>query len=289
MDTKFGKGRVVEVNWRAVHIDTENGVQVVPNAALAGDAFVNLSRTTAPYFKAKATLTFAHDDPPGQVKAMLLSVVETLPAKLADVPAAAVALGAGSYRVAVPIASPAEESATITLLQHRAWYAGQRAGLHLDDVKPGRRARAAYIAEHLPAIGASLGLDSDAIATMLAGARLLPYADGEVVQHVSSVPNAVGFITEGRVGMFVIADGGRRLAVGELGAGDYIGGTALTRQQMITGVVALSDTTIIAVSRTAMDTAVHNDHRLARQIGDTIEMRRRTARQALAEAAKGVR
>ena len=33
LDTKFGKGRVVEVNWRAVHIDTENGIRVIPNAA----------------------------------------------------------------------------------------------------------------------------------------------------------------------------------------------------------------------------------------------------------------
>jgi small-conductance mechanosensitive channel len=62
LDTKFGKGRVAEVNWRAVHIDTENGLQVIPNAALAEDSFVNLSRTTAPYFKARAALTFAADD-----------------------------------------------------------------------------------------------------------------------------------------------------------------------------------------------------------------------------------
>jgi small-conductance mechanosensitive channel len=33
LDTKFGKGRVVEVNWRAVHLDTENGTQILPNAS----------------------------------------------------------------------------------------------------------------------------------------------------------------------------------------------------------------------------------------------------------------
>jgi small-conductance mechanosensitive channel len=87
LETKFGKGRVVEVNWRAVHLDTENGIQVVPNAVLAGDAFVNLSRTVAPYYKAKTTLTFAPEDPPGLVKATLLAVAENLPAKLPDVPA----------------------------------------------------------------------------------------------------------------------------------------------------------------------------------------------------------
>ncbi len=289
LDTKFGKGRVVEVNWRAVHIDTDNGLQIVPNAALAGDSFVNLSRTTAPYFKAKATLTFAPDDPPGQVKATLLSVAESLPAKLSGVPAAVTAVGAGAYRVTVPIASPGDDGGTANLLAHRAWYAAQRAGLHLDAVKSRRKEKGAYIAERIQSIAATMGLGPEAAATMLAGARLLPFAEGEIIQPVNSVPKAVGFITEGEVGTFVTAADGRRLSLGELEVGDYIGATSLTRQRMITGVIALADTTIVAVSREAMNTVVQQDHRLARQFGDTIELRRRAAREALAEAEQGVR
>ena len=289
LDTKFGKGRVVEVNWRAVHIDTENGVQIVPNAALAGDAFVNLSRTTAPYFKAKATLTFAPEDPPGQVKVTLLTVAESLPAKLTGVPAAVTAVGAGAYRVTVPIASPGDDGGTANLLAHRAWYAAQRAGLHLDAVKSRRKEKGAYIAERIQSIAATMGLGPEAAATLLAGARLLPFAEGEIIQPVNSVPKAVGFITEGEVGTFVTAADGRRLSLGALEVGDYIGATSLTRQRMITGVIALTDTTIVAVSREAMNTVVQQDHRLARQIGDTIELRRRAAREALAEAEQGVR
>ena len=89
--------------------------------------------------------------------------------------------------------------------------------------------------------------------------------------------------------MFVDTADGRRLTLGDLGAGDHIGGTALTRQRMITGVAAVIDTTIIAVSRDAMNAIVQRDHRLARRIGEEIEMRRRAAREALAEAAEGVR
>ena len=277
------------MNWRAVHIDTENGVQILPNAALAGDSFVNLSRTTAQYFKAKSTLTFAADDPPGAVKATLLAVAGALPAKLAGVPATVVALGVGSYRVSVPIASPAGEGGTNAALLHRAWYAGQRAGLHLDGVKSRNKDKLVYIAEQVQVIGAALGLGDEARATMLGGARLLPFAEGEIIQPANSVPNSVGFITAGTVGMTVHTEDGRRLALGELAAGDFIGGTSLTRQRMITEIAALTDTTIIAVSREAMNTIAQQDHRLARQIGDTIEMRRRTAREALAEAAQGVR
>ena len=296
LDTKFGKGRVVEVNWRAVHLDTENGIQILPNAALAGDSFVNLSRTVAPYFKAKATLTFAPEDPPGVVKSALLSVAENLPTKLPGVPAKVLSVGViGSdlrfmtYRVIVPVATAADESAATAMMLHRAWYAAQRAGLHLNDIASPDEAAAAYAAGHLPAIAAALGVDDDGAASMVADATVLAYTEGEIIQPVSSIPQAMGFIAEGTVGMFVYADDGRRLDLGELTVGDYIGGTSLTRQRMLTGVVAITDTTIVSVPRDTMNTVVQQNHRLARQIGETIDIRRRTAREALDEAAQGVR
>jgi CRP-like cAMP-binding protein len=99
----------------------------------------------------------------------------------------------------------------------------------------------------------------------------------------------MGFIAEGTVGMFVYAEDGRQLDLGELTVGDYIGGTALTRQRMLTGVMAISDTTIVSVPRDTMNTVVQQNHRLARQIGETIDIRRRAAREALDEASQGVR
>jgi len=296
LDTKFGKGRVVEVNWRAVHLDTENGLQIVPNAALAGDSFVNLSRTVAPYFKAKATLTFAPEDPPGAVKAALLAVAENLPAKLPGVPAKVVSAGVSgddlrfmAYRVIIPVATAADESAATALMLHRGWYAAQRAGLHLNDIASPNEAAAAYAAGFLPAVAATLGIDDDAAATMVADARVLPYAEGEIIQPVNSTPQAMGFIAEGTVGMFVYAEDGRQLELGELTVGAFIGGTALTRQRMLTGVVALTDTTMVSVPRDTMNSVVQQNNRLARQIGETIDVRRRTAREALDEAAQGVR
>jgi small-conductance mechanosensitive channel len=293
LDTKFGKGRVAEVNWRAVHIDTENGIQIIPNAALAGDAFINLSRTTAPFFKAKATFSFAAGDPPGVIKSTLKAVADAAPAKLVDEKASVTPLGAHashpgmvSYRVMVPVASPAEDGGTVSLLQQRVWYAAQRSGLHLDNTKSGSRRKSAYLAERIGMIASGLGLGSEAAAAMLADARVLPYAEGEIIQPVNSIPEAMGFITEGEVGMFAKTPSGGRIDLGELGVGDYIGGTSLTRQRMITGVIALTDVTMVSVSRDTMNAIVQKDHRLARQIGDAIEMRRRAAREALAELAQ---
>jgi CRP-like cAMP-binding protein len=92
------------------------------------------------------------------------------------------------------------------------------------------------------------------------------------------------FIAEGAASMFATTPDGAQLPIGDLGPGDFIGGSALTRQKMTVGVVAKTDTTLIAVATDAMSSIVQGDHRLARQIGDAIEMRRRAAREAIAEA-----
>lgn len=289
LDTAAAKGRVVEVNWRAAHIDTGNGIQVVPNAMLATGSFTNLSRAQGAVYQATATLTFGADDPPGAVAAALLSVATGLPTRLAKSPAKVVSIGEAKYKVSVPVTSPADEGRTRALLLHRAWYAAQRAGLHLDGTSPKPKTARAYVDTEVQRIGAALGLAEEAVTVMAQGGRQLLYAEGEIIQAVNSVPDAVGFITTGSVGLIVYADDGRELSVGRLGVGDYIGGTALTRQRMLTGVVALTDTTIVAVPREAMNAVVQHNPRLARQIGEVIEMRRKAATDALAEAAAGVR
>ncbi len=44
IDAPTARGRVVEVNWRATHIDTGSGMMIMPNSALAAASFKNLSR-----------------------------------------------------------------------------------------------------------------------------------------------------------------------------------------------------------------------------------------------------
>jgi small-conductance mechanosensitive channel len=293
LDTKFGKGRVVEVNWRAVHLDTENGVQVVPNAALAGDSFTNLSRTVAPYYKAKAWFAFSAEDPPGQVKRVLLSVADGLPAKLNDVKALAIPKGTHevhpglvNYLMLVPVASPGEADGAASMLRLRVWYAAQRAGLHLDNVASGDSRSSAYLAEQMGVLAAGLGLDQDAAATMLASSRVLLFAEGEIIQAVDSVPESMCFIADGQASMFATTPQGAVIPLGNLGPGDFIGGAALTRQKMTVGVSSTTDTTLIAVDTDAMNAIVKRDHRLAKQIGDAVELRRQARREAIAEAAR---
>ena len=58
LDTGTARGRVVEVNWRAVHIDTGSGMRIMPNSMLATTSFTNLSRPPGTH-KLAMTMTFS--------------------------------------------------------------------------------------------------------------------------------------------------------------------------------------------------------------------------------------
>ena len=55
--TGAGKGRIIEINWRATHLDTGNGILVIPNGELAGSTFRNLTRASSPYDANAGTCT----------------------------------------------------------------------------------------------------------------------------------------------------------------------------------------------------------------------------------------
>ena len=71
LDTPAARGRVVELNWRAVHIDTGSGLEITPNSVLAGASFTNLSRPPGAH-KITVDSTFAASDSPDGVCALLV-------------------------------------------------------------------------------------------------------------------------------------------------------------------------------------------------------------------------
>jgi len=77
------RGRVVEVNWRAVHLETGAGTQITPNSVLAGASFTNLSRP-ADAHSITVTTIFSLDDPPNQVCALLTRLAADLPMRRPD-------------------------------------------------------------------------------------------------------------------------------------------------------------------------------------------------------------
>ncbi len=78
IQTPTAAGRVLEVNWRATHIDTGGGLLIVPNSVLAAAPFTNFSRPPGTH-RLTVTTQFAVDDPPDEVIATLNRVAAALP------------------------------------------------------------------------------------------------------------------------------------------------------------------------------------------------------------------
>jgi small-conductance mechanosensitive channel len=280
IDTGGVRGQIVEVNWRAVHLDTGNGIVVMPTANLAGGSFTNLSRATDP-FAAVIDTAFATDDAPLQVRGLLADVARDIPLASADREPSITTLGGSAYRIAIPLRNAGDESAVVDAFTTRLWYAARRAELHLDGDLTDDWNTPSRLQDALHQIAPLLSLrplDAEALASE---ARLERYAAGEVLLRPGVVPGATRFILAGRVLLGIPTDSGF-VQVTELARDDAVGLTALTRSPTLSRAIALTELEVVAVPVTVLDDVVRTHPVLARELVREQENRVRLARTALA-------
>ncbi|MFN4000731.1 mechanosensitive ion channel family protein [Microcella sp.] len=277
------RGRVVEVNWRSVHIRTIGGVVIVPNSELAGASFSNLSRKEGPY-SACAMVQFATEDPPEAVIRVMTRVAADLPMIVEGATPSADAFAAGSYEITIPVATPSDEYGALSEFRRRLWYAARRAGLHLDrdyyveyDTIEQRRAM-------LTRFCSALYCSPDELQQHAERVRVERYVAGEKLQHIGEVPDGIRLIDSGATLMVVEAAGGVRVPVTELTRDEVVGLTSLTRQGINAAVYATTEVTVLAVPVDVLDRLVAERPELARDFGREIDNRRALVSAAFAKA-----
>src|SRR5262249_26845367 len=120
-------GKVIEINWRSVHIETAgHEVKVVPNSTLNKQSFSNLSRPTPARTEA-IDLTFPAACAPNRVKQVLLELLRTTPGVLAapapEVQTVSVLGGSACYRASFTVARQEDVGAARDAFMTRLWYA----------------------------------------------------------------------------------------------------------------------------------------------------------------------
>ncbi|PWD52503.1 hypothetical protein C8046_10590 [Serinibacter arcticus] len=274
------QGRVIEVNWRAVHIDTGAGIQIVPNSTLSGASFTNKSQPRGA-FHATTTVKFSTDDPPHEVVALLEEVADSLPSRATGERAAADYLGAGAYSVTLPIAAPSLQQQALSTYLAWLWYAARRRSLALDGDSTDPLAEPARLAAALDVVAPTLHLGEAERELVVATSRLERYGTGEIVQAAGRVPREVRFVVEGRARVAVEADGGL-IDIATAEPGDYVGQTALTREKALAAAVAADVLTVLVVPVATLDKLVAARPMLAQEIGRSTELKRKLAAEALA-------
>jgi small-conductance mechanosensitive channel len=285
LETPAAKGRVVEVNWRAVHLETSTGLQITPNSVLAGASFSNLSR---PEQKHKITVTtiFSLEDPPNQVCAMLARVAADLPQRRMDGTVSASPSGGLVYTTKIPLNSPADDGDAKTLFLQWVWYASRREGLHLDEADDDFSTTERISDAVRTVVVPTLRLDADEIDAVLPNATLERYGADELIQRSGEVPDRMTFIVAGRVRLAGSADEGPEIRIGTLEEGSFFGQSTLTRQPVIGNAQAIDEVTVVHVDRAHIEMLVQRNPLLLQEFGRTIEERRNNARKALTTSAE---
>jgi small-conductance mechanosensitive channel len=274
LDTPTARGRVVEANWRAVHIQTDNGLQITPNSVLAATSFTNLSRPPGAHQLAMTT-TFSVDDPPDRVRRLLSRVAGTLPQCRADSTPTAVAAGSGEYRVTIGLKSPADDGAARATFLRWIWYAARREGLHLDgaddDFSTPARVQMAMRTVVAPALRLSL-TDQQ---SLIPHAKIVRYGADEVVQFAGEVPTAMTFLVAGNIQLTTTAEDGSVLSLSVLEEGSFLGLTSLTRQPNFSTAYALKEVTAMQIDREHIEDLVMRSPLLLQELGRIIDDRRK--------------
>lgn len=285
LDAGGVQGRVVEVNWRAVHIDTGAGIQIVPNASLAGSSFLHLSRPPGAHH-APVQVAFGTDDPPHEVLALLIDVAAGLPWRAPGDDPAATYLGGGKYEVSLPLLGPADVHEATSLYLGWLWRAARRRGLALDNDATDPIAEGGRLGDAVAVVGDTLQLDGDQRAILGEQSRLERYGAGEILQRLETVPNRLRFVVSGRLELrtSVGHGGGGRVFVSWVDRGDYIGQTALTREPAIAEAVADGVVTVLSLPVATLESFLVAKPTLASVIGRSIEARRARVAQAVAQS-----
>lgn len=284
LDTPSARGRVVEVNWRATHIDTGSGMQIMPNSVLAGASFTNLSR---PELSHSLTITnvFGVSDPPDRVCELLVQTATQLPQRRSGVAAKAVPLGGNQYKTTIPLRTPADDAAARATFLRWVWYASRRAELHLDDVDD-EFATPERVANAVRQIGPTLRLSQTEQQELFSNATLIRFGADETIQAAGEVPAQMSFVVHGQVQVTVTGDGGAVIPVRVLDEGDFLGQTALTREGTLAAAYAVGEATVLQVDRDFVEELVLRNPRLLHEIGRVIEERRANVKQALGAAGR---
>jgi small-conductance mechanosensitive channel/CRP-like cAMP-binding protein len=281
VETTSAKGRVVEVNWRATHINTGSGLEIIPNSVLAGQAFANLSRPAGGH-----TITvpakFAGTDAPDEVCALLASVAANLPYLHPDGQPLVNANSSTDYAVTITVRSPADDVEARSTFQRWLWYAARRAGVRLDGLEDDFstvKRRADALRKMAPILRAS----SSELETLLPNVEVTRYGAGEVMQHSGDVPSSMAFVVKGRVRLVVTGRDGTVVPVNTLHEGDFIGQTALTREPVTGSAYAVGEVTMLQIDRNSLEQLVFRKPELIQDLSQAIDERRERARAAAAQ------
>ncbi len=282
-------GKVVEINWRSIHIETPTReTRIVPNVSLYKSAFSNLSR---PNTKRTDSLEigFSYDDPPNRVKQAMLELLNSIPGILSDPGPSVRVFNYGdfsiTYRLIFTVMTQEELGQVRDRIMTNIWYVARREQFNIPyPIATQIQVRPEELPSSKPIEPSDLAKAFPLFRTVPFGKsdKVLDYATGEMIIKAGKPGLGFCLLIRGTVSLSVPSSGGELMEFTRLEAGGFFGEHGMSAQKIseIT-VKATSDVELIVVSPETTFAWFTKSPSNAGEIGNIMEARRKTLISAL--------
>lgn len=291
VDIGGNKGKVVEVNWRAVHLLTgDEDLVVVPNAELGKSSFINMSRPVDTYIKS-IHINFSLQDPPNHVKEVLESTAKEIKGILMEPPPKAKLESFNdssiSYVLEFTTANYGDSGGPADELMRRLWYVARRDGLtipyptqvSLPYSEPAATQTEAQQKQRLRGLRNSSFalLPGEELERLATSSLVRDYAASEVVLLQGTPLTSLLLILAGEAEMLVKANDGSLLPMGILSMGEFFGERVSLLYNRIADstVRAATDLRVLVIDGKTLSALTDAHPRLAKDLTGVMHIRER--------------
>jgi small-conductance mechanosensitive channel len=290
-------GQAIDINWRAVRLQTfEREMVVIPHKLIGGEIIRNFSRPL-PIHAERIQIGFSYNDPPNLAKQVLYSTARETHGILAQPEPQIFTLSyddfAITYEVKFFIQDYGELEEIRDRFMTRVWYAAQRNNLtipfpirtlyHFHGPTTQSQETSKKFAESLQSIPSFVPLDTpENLQTRSGEITLQHFGRGEKVLRQGYANNALFIIVSGQALMTVIDRSGREIEVLSLGAGEFFGEmTLFSSEPSAVSIKAIEDLEVMMISADVINQTIDRQPGFAREIGQILEIRRKAVQSAL--------
>jgi small-conductance mechanosensitive channel len=289
------EGKVVGMTWRTTRIHSGgNSILVIPNLTLGKESIVNL--TPPGNHTVLVPVSFSYDDPPNLVKQIMVETAATVPGVLAEPPPAVTTTGYGdsaiNYEVAFSVTHYSAHGDARNEFLSRVWYTARRHGLnipfpirtvysHQVDLAAEAATKPDRVGKELAALPTLQALPEAGLRELSEGSVIRHFARDELVIREGDRNAVLCLILAGEALISTPDERGMECEVARLSRGDFIGiRQVMLGQPSATNARALSDLVLVAIPGDAANRMLDRSPRLARDLGEIEEARRKATLQA---------
>ena len=298
LEVDGAQGKVIEVNWRSVHLVTRDLEQlVVPNSALASAVIRNYSKPAARCVL-PVDIGFSYDDPPNKVKRVMREAALDTKGVLSNPSPVVQTISYDdfsiAYRVRLFIDDFDQEKAIRDDFVTRIWYAARRSGLaipfpirdvfHHQAPKVSSDDSLRRLANYMKSLPSLAMVEDEVLEEISPQVTLTHFGRGESILVQGQVGVKVHFILAGRATVFATSAEGRRQPVAELSRGDFFGYAALlANEPSANSVSATEDLEVLVIETDAVQRMLNKSPRFAQQLGAVVAARQSKQKEMMPE------